>query len=231
MKKTFTFTRIIAVTLIALVVGAAQARSAVTVYAEDMASNAAVTASAPVVEANVPAAQTNLNSKSRSGDGNSDVRIDETGVHIGGPGGVDIQTPRATRGYAEAGKHLVSIVAIVCTFGMPVAIVAVAAYFHHRRTKLAHETLRMMIDKGMPITPELVAELRSKRPHGTGENPARKSGLFPGLVLAGIGAALLIAGHGGDKKGGWIVLFIGVAFLVAWLVERQHQSNTQPPKP
>ena len=124
---------------------------------------------------------------------------------------------------------MVSIVAIVCTFGMPVAIVALAAYFHHRRTKLAHETVRMMIEKGMPITPELVAELRSRRPHGTGESPTRKSGLFPGLVLAGIGTALLVTGSG-HSTGGWIVLFIGVAFLVTWLVERQHQNNTQPPK-
>jgi hypothetical protein len=230
MKKTFMMTKIIAVTVITLATFLAQARGAVTVYAEDVPSTAAVTASAPVVEANVPAAQTNPNTKSRSGDGNPDVRIDETGVHIGGSGGVDIQTPRGTREYAGVGKPLVSIVAIVCTFGLPVAIVALAAYFHHRRTKLAHETLRMMIDKGMPITPELVAELRSKRPHGTGQNLTRKSGLFPGLVLAGIGTALLIAGHSGDKKAGCIVLFIGVAFLVTWLVERQHQNNTQPPK-
>ncbi len=230
MKTTFTFTKIIAVTVITLAMGAAQARGAVTVYAEDAPSNAVVAASGPVVGTNIPATQTNLNTKGRSKNGNPQVRIDETGVHIGGPDGVvDIQTPRGVLGYAGTGKHLVSIVAIVCTFGMPVAIVALAAYFHHRRTKLAHETLRMMIDKGMPITPELVAELRSKGPHGTGQNPTRKSGLFPGLVLAGIGAALLISGHG-DTKAGCIVLFIGVAFLVTWLVERQHQSNTQPPK-
>ncbi|MGD0059138.1 MAG: DUF6249 domain-containing protein [Verrucomicrobiia bacterium] len=229
MKKTYTFMRIIAVALIALAIGAAQARAAVTVYADEVPSNGVVAASAPVVETNVPAAQTNLNAKSRSGGGNSDVRIDETGVHIGGPNPVDVELPSYLR-HREGMRNVMGIVSILSPFVMVVAIVALAGYFGHRRTKLAHETIRAMIEKGMPVTPELVAELRSRRPPGIAQNLTRKSGLFPGLVLAGIGAALLIAGHGGDKKGGWIVLFIGVAFLVTWLVEWQHQKNTQPPK-
>ncbi len=229
MRKTYTFMRIIAATLIALAISAAQARAAVTVYADEVPSNAAVAASAPVVETNVPAAQTNLNAKSRSGGGNPEVRVDETGVHIGGPNPVDIDAP-AWLQHGRGGHTVLGIVSVLSPFVMVVAIVALAGYFAHRRTKLAHETIRAMIEKGMPVTPELVAELRSKRPPGIAQNLTRKSGLFPGLVLAGIGAALLIAGHGGDKKGGWIVLFIGVAFLVTWLVERQHQSNTQPPK-
>lgn len=229
MKKTYTIMKVIVVTLVALAISAAQARAAVTVYADEVPSNVAVAASAPVVETNVPAAQTNPDAKSRSGGGNPDVRIDDTGAHIGGPNPVDINAP-AWLQHREGMRNVVAIVSVLSPFVMVVIIVALAGYFAHRRTKLAHETIRAMIEKGMPVTPELVAELRSKRPYGNGQNLVRKSGLFPGLVLAGIGTALLIAGHDGDKKGGWIVLFIGVAFLVTWLVERQHQSNTQPPK-
>src|SRR5208282_5604374 len=106
------------------------------VYADEVPSNGVVAASAPVVETNVAAAQTNLNAKSRPGDGNSDVRIDETGVHIGGPDGtVNIQAPPGPFGHAVAAKQLVSIVAIICTFGMPVAIIALAGYFMHRRNR------------------------------------------------------------------------------------------------
>ena len=107
----------------------------------------------------------------------------------------DIETKRIETERKMAADRLDAwdhLFAIFGSFGLPVAMVAIVFYFHHRRTKLAHETLRMMIEKGMPITPELVAELRSKRPHGTGQNPTRRSGLFPGLVLAGIGTALLI---------------------------------------
>ncbi|MGD1020836.1 MAG: DUF6249 domain-containing protein [Verrucomicrobiia bacterium] len=225
MKKTFTFTRIIAVALIALAMGGTQARAAYTVYADDVTSNAAVTASAAAVESNVPAAQTNLNTKSRSGSGHPQVWIDETGIRVRGPNPVDSNVPHIML----RSKDVENIVGIVAVFGMPVAIVALVFFVHLRRNKMMHETLRAMIEKGVPITPELVAELREKHPHGTEQNPTRKSGLFPGLVLTGIGTALLITGSR-HSMGGWIMLFIGVAFLVTWLVERQNQSNTQPPK-
>jgi hypothetical protein len=224
MKKTITIMKIIAVTLTALVIGAVQARAAVTVYADEVPSNAAVAASAPVVETNVPAAQTNLTAKSRSGGGNPDVRIDETGVHIGGPNPVDIDAPAWLR-HGGGGRNVLGIVSVISPFVMVVTIVALAGYYGHRRTRIAHETLRAMIDKGMPITPELVAEVRSKGRVWGGSG----SRLLPGLVMAGIGTALLVSGSGGDRKGGWIVLFIGLAFLVVWAVERKNQNNAQPP--
>ena len=149
MRKTYTFMRIIAATLIALAISAAQARAAVTVYADEVPSNAAVAASAPVVETNVPAAQTNLNAKSRSGGGNPEVRVDETGVHIGGPNPVDIDAP-AWLQHGRGGHTVLGIVSVLSPFVMVVAIVALAGYFAHRRTKLAHETIRAMIEKGMP---------------------------------------------------------------------------------
>ena len=172
-KKAFTVVGLIAVNLIALTVFLAQARAAVTVYADEPASNAAAMA--------IP-------------------------------------------------SDPVKVIAIVSPFIMVVAIIALAGYFGHRRNKMTHETLRAMIDKGVPITPELVAELRSKHAPGVMQGRMRGGGLFPGLVLAGIGTAVLItdSGHG---AGGWIVLFIGVAFLVVWLVERQNRNNAEPPKP
>ena len=127
---------------------------------------------------------------------------------------------------------LIPIMGIICTFGMPVAIIAIIFYSHHRRNKQTQETIRAMIEKGMPVTPELVAELKRRGPYGSSAAPwTRSSGLFPGLVLAGIGTALLITSSH-HRTGGWIVLFIGIAFLVAWLVEgrNRNQNNPQPPK-
>jgi hypothetical protein len=40
---------------------------------------------------------------------------------------------------------------------------------------------------------------------------------------------LISFGHHGS--GGWIVLFIGVAFLIVWFVERRDKNDEQPPKP
>jgi hypothetical protein len=139
-----------------------------------------------------------------------------------------ISAVQARAEMAERTIDVAGIVAIMSTFGMPVLIILIVFYTKHRRNKMAHETLRAMIDKGMPITPELVAEIRNKGPSAGGFYPQRGNRLFPGLVLVGIGAALLLAGHD-DTKGGLIVLFIGLAFLVVWAVEHKNPNNTQPP--
>ena len=222
-KKTFTVVGLIAVNLIALTVFLAQARAAVTVYADEPASNAA-----SAVETNASATQTNSSANSRSRGGNPEVQIDDTGIHIGGPEPLDIQMPRGLAGYAVAGAHLVKIIAIVSPFIMVVAIIALAGYFAHRRNKITHETIRAMIDKGVPMTPELVAELRSSRPHGSRSYGSGSGRLLPGLVCIGVGTALLIAGHA-ESRGGLIVLFIGLAFLITWVVEQKSSGNAQPP--
>ena len=227
-KKTFTVVGLLAVTLIALTVFLAQAQAAVTVYADELASNDAAMATPSTVETNASATQSNLNAKGRSRGESPEVRIDDTGIHIGGPKPVDIQLPASARHHNYFGwgaKDLESIVAIIAVFGMPVFIVAMAGYFRYRGNKMAHETIRAMIDKGVPMTPELVAELKSRRPYGS-----RSGRLLPGLILIAVGAALLLNGHG-DTRGGLIVLFIGLAFLITWVVDRKNSGNVQPPKP
>src|ERR1017187_5363159 len=209
------------------------ARAAVTVYAEETetSSNAVVATAEAPVETNAPATTSHRDKKFSADADHPPVRIDETGVHVGGPNPVDINVPDLARRRGEwgmSGFHLTSILAVIGTFGMPVAIIVVIGYFSHRRNKLAHETMRAMIEKGMPMTPELIAEIRSKSSGSPAGGRTRR--LLRGLVLAGIGTALLISGSGGDRKGGWIVLFIGIAFLIVWFVEQQNQNNSQPPR-
>jgi hypothetical protein len=229
---TNTWKRLIAVVVMLIAVSPVGARAAVTVYADEIPASA-VTSTAVT---NPPATETSGSGAKASDADHPPVRIDETGVHIGGANPVDINAPRYDRG----GRHgsdwaemLKGIVAICSVFGMPVAIILVIGYFGHRRNKLAHETMRAMIEKGVPMTPELVAEIRSRRSGSSvgGQNSVggRTRGLLPGLVLAGIGTALLISDHG-HSKGGWIVLFIGMAFLIVWFVEQKNQNNSQPPR-
>jgi hypothetical protein len=73
----------------------------------------------------------------------------------------------------------VEIVSILSPFVMVVAIVALAGHFAHRRNRMAHETVRAIIDKGVPTTPELVAQLRSKKwRDGDGRGPMGRL-IFP----------------------------------------------------
>lgn len=230
-----TWKRFIAVVVL-LGASSVGAQAAVSVYAEEIepSSNVVATTGA-AADTNAPTPTTHRGHRTSSDGDQPPVRIDETGVHVGGPNPVDINMPDFARGHRGEGwnlVHLTGMLAIVGTFGMPVAIIALAGYFAHRRNKMAHETLRAMIEKGVPITPELVAEVRNK---GCGSSASSASGrtrgrLLPGLILAGIGTALLIGGSKGEARGGWIVLFIGAAFLIVWFVEQKSQNNGQPPR-
>ncbi len=112
---------------------------------------------------------------------------------------------------------------------------AIVFYFRYRRNKMMHETMRAMIEKGVPITPELLVQLQNRpsifsNQHGQ----SRNRNLLGGLIFTGVGTALLITNLGrnsGDGKLGLVFLFMGLAFLIVWFVERKDKNNQQPPKP
>ena len=109
------------------------------------------------------------------------------------------------------------------SFAIPVTIVIICAYTRHRRHKMANETLRGMIDKGLPITPELVNSLKSKH-SGTetgGVGNQSNKDMRSGLILTGIGIGVVML----CGKPGWIVLFIGVAFLLIGVLKLGKGDN------
>lgn len=214
MKKTNTFMRIIAVTLVALAIGAAQARGAVTVYADEMTSNNPVVTATSSSETNAPVSPADGGERKWSVSGKPPVRIDETGVHVGGPNPVDINVPTSWHS-REHGIDVVGIVAVVFGCAVPIAIVAIVFYSRHRRLKMHHETMRAMIDKGMPIPPEMAAGTRGDLLMGNTDVRPGRNDFRGGLILVAIGSALLMI----VGKVGWILVFIGAARLVFWLVE------------
>ena len=106
-------------------------------------------------------------------------------------------------------------------------IVGLVFYFRQRRHQMVNDTLRLMIEKGVPITPELVDSLRSRSGRGAGGtlgDPRQRKDLRAGLILMGVGlGVVLLAG-----KAGWIPFCIGAAFLAVWLFERD-KTPSQPP--
>jgi preprotein translocase subunit YajC len=132
------------------------------------------------------------------------------------------------RGAHGDGLGLGNTIVATMPFIFPVAIIAVIFYFKHRRNMMAHDTLRMMIEKGVPVTPEVIAALRGR--NGQDKDGSRTGGktglLLAGLILTGIGIGVIaVAG-----KPGLIVMFIGVAFLIVWFIEGRKQNDQQPPK-
>jgi hypothetical protein len=115
----------------------------------------------------------------------------------------------------------VLIIITLAMFGTIVGCVALGVGQRLKRTRMLHETLRLMIEKGQPIPPELL-----QSPDGM-RRP--RNDLRNGLVFVSIGigfGALLLAEH----ESGWpmalIPLLIGVALLVSWKLERK--PNGQP---
>ena len=165
-------------------------------------------------EKNPPAKTTpdrNENSGAHSGSLNpAGKKLLGLGIHVGGesqPGGI----------MSEMGDYIVAIVAIVGSFVFLLAVIAMGLYARERRSKRLHETLCAMIDKGIPIPPELFGT-QSRHPVNQ---------LRMGLFWIGLGTGFLFIGG----NVGFILLFIGAASLIAWLVERKNKSGDQPPNP
>lgn len=104
----------------------------------------------------------------------------------------------------------VAVLGIVASFGLPLLLVALVLYYRHRKELLTHETIARLVEKGLPVPPELV-------------DPPRRAqaGLRAGLVLLALGIALAFFFR--DRGPGWSIGLIpglmGVALLVAWKIE------------
>jgi hypothetical protein len=227
-----TFAFIVYATILLLVMAALPLHAQTNAPAENGTNSpVAVTDSAPASNA---VAVTGTKAQKPSSE-SSPVRIDSTGIHVGGKNPAD-NDKSSLGGFVIAALALLIPLA---PFIMVIAIVALVFYFRHRRNKMMQETMLALIEKGVPITPELLAQLQI-RPSGSSNKPGQQPGqsrnrrLLPGLILTGVGTALLmtnLGGNSGDHKAGLIVLFIGVAFLIVWFVERKDRNNNQPPKP
>jgi hypothetical protein len=110
-----------------------------------------------------------------------------------------------------------------------VVLVIAIFFFGYLKDKRRHETIRLMIEKGTPMTPELLDGLRKKS--RLGRSTYDPNGyLCRGIVGTLVAIALMISFQwGAGRFAGWIVLAVGVAHLILWVIERAH-SNGGPSK-
>ena len=135
----------------------------------------------------------------------------------------DRLTPEQIIELAKSNEPPAAMIVIVpvAMFAMIIACVWLGVSQRSKRAALLHETLRLMIEKGQPIPPELL-----QSPDGV-RRP--RNDLRIGLVFIsiGIGLGVLLLSQADDA---WpvalIPLLMGVAFLVARKLEQNH--NGQP---
>lgn len=101
-------------------------------------------------------------------------------------------------------------------------------FFGYLKDKRRHETIRLMIEKGTPMTPELLEGLRKKPRARASYDPYGH--LCWGITTTLVAGALMIAfPWGPGRTAAWIVLAVGLANLILWLIDKAY-SNSGPSK-
>jgi hypothetical protein len=121
----------------------------------------------------------------------------------------------------EGFELLIPLFGIVFAFGTPIVLVGLILRYRMMRSRLLHQTILSMVEKGMPVPAELL-------------NPPKKrnSDLRTGIVLiaAGLGLTIFFAtttGHGAWGMG-IIPLLLGIGFVIAWKIESRNPNKDEP---
>jgi Domain of unknown function (DUF6249) len=132
---------------------------------------------------------------------------------------------------SDVGERLaVPIVAIVflTLFGAPVLIVAVIMYFGFSKNRMMHRTIRMMVEKGQPVPPALLAP----PPPALRQRSDMRRGVV--LVMVGLGLMLFLGAVNDWEGGAWafgiIPFLIGAGYLLVWKLEGRKDIPPLPPQ-
>jgi len=121
---------------------------------------------------------------------------------------------------------LVGIV-FLTIFGAPVLIVAVIMYFGFSKNRMMHRTIRMMVEKGQPVPPALLAP---PAPAQRQRSDMRRGVV---LVMIGLGLMIFLAAANDWEGGAWsigiIPFLIGAGYLLVWKLEGK--KDNAPPVP
>jgi hypothetical protein len=135
-----------------------------------------------------------------------------------------LAAPRVARA-GDVGSTLVSIVVPGMIFLFVLAIVGGAFYVGYRETRERQETLRLAIEKGLPIPPELVEGA------GADRNPDRdlRAGIRQIFIGLGVGVLLwFVAPFKNVWAVGAMIAIFGLGNLVAWLIGRRRDPPRTP---
>lgn len=114
----------------------------------------------------------------------------------------------------------VDIVAPTGFFLLILAVVALTVSASLKKTRQRHETIRLLLEKGMPISPELLDVPRK---------PASNLGQGLSLIAVGVGLMIMLAAidsSPGLWTTGLIPLLLGAAKLLMWKIETRAARST-----
>ena len=119
---------------------------------------------------------------------------------------------------------LVGIV-FLTIFGAPILIVAVIMYFGFSKNRMMHRTIQLMVEKGQPVPPALLAP---PAPAQRQRSDMRRGVV---LVMIGLGLMIFLAAMNDWEGGAWsiglIPFLIGAGYLLVWKLEGK-KDNAPP---
>ena len=132
--------------------------------------------------------------------------------------------PRAALA-GDIGSTLVSILVPSVIFLTVLAIVLTAFYAGYKENKDRQETLRLAIEKGLPIPPELVEAVEKR------SNPDRDLRRGVQQIFVGIGVGVLlwfVAPFKNVWAVGAMIAIFGLGHIVAWALTRKQARPATP---
>ncbi|HET6437450.1 MAG TPA: DUF6249 domain-containing protein [Anaeromyxobacter sp.] len=139
--------------------------------------------------------------------------------------------PGLARADIDLENVLVPISVVGIVFGFTALMVGIVFYAVHRNSRLRHETIRIALEKGQPLPPNLLDPPSRRR------DPVQKdlrSGLLLVAIGLGVGLFLLLAPFGEGQRAwavGFIPLLMGFAYLAAYAVARREQQKVAGASP
>ena len=128
--------------------------------------------------------------------------------------------PWESEAFDSIGGMFVASLAIALIFGTPIMLVAAVLYASYRKRRLMHNTIDQYVSSGRDIPPEVLQSLHQQVTPGNNLNR--------GLVMTGVGlgviACFLVMGTREAAALGLIPLFIGLAQLLIWKLEKKQAS-------
>lgn len=116
-----------------------------------------------------------------------------------------------------AKEAAIAMLAISLIFGTPIFVVIAVLYAGYRKRRLVQETISQYLASGKDVPPEILENI-----HGGAEKP--KNYLQKGFVMVGAGLGIFlcfsIMGEIGIASLGVIPLFIGLAQILIWKLEK-----------
>lgn len=120
--------------------------------------------------------------------------------------------------------NLVPFFGLIFTFCTPIILVAMILFYRMRKTRLLHETIAKLVEKGQPIPEALLSPKSAQQ--------SKSSDLRTGIILIAVGLGLSIFFYALTDRNdanvwaiGIIPLMIGVGYVVAWKLEPEKRND------